>query len=464
MSRIGPVSGAIILLSVSPAGAQQAGWPACRDARSPGDRIAACSRALPAISSPALLERAFLRLGNAYLEADMAGEAAAAFSRLLALNPRVAGYWDNRHAAYRKLGNNQAALADVTEAIRLQPTMTFGYRSRGLLMDAMGQPEAALRDFSTAIRLDGADGGLRAERGKVLERAGRIEDAVRDYSDAMAVDSKAFWALKERARAYGKLGRRQEALADINAFLLLQPGDAEAGQILAALQQPPAEPKPSARPQPGSAPKDKGGVSTGSGFFVSAKGQVVTNAHVVRGCTSVQVASQDEVRRADVVARDESNDLALLRTGYQPARVAAVRPGPRLGEPVAVFGFPLTGLLSSHGNFTLGNISSLAGMGDDSKFLQITAPVQPGNSGGPVLDQSGNLIGVVVSKLNVMKLAAVTDDVAQNVNFAIKANVLSGFLESAGVQAPAPSSGPVLEPAQLAEAAQQMAVMIACSP
>jgi S1-C subfamily serine protease len=71
----------------------------------------------------------------------------------------------------------------------------------------------------------------------------------------------------------------------------------------------------------------------------------------------------------------------------------------------------------------------VAGIGDDTRYLQISTPVQPGNSGGPVLDQSGNVVGVVVAVINVLKVASAIDDVPQNVNFAIKSSVLTNFLE-----------------------------------
>ena len=85
-----------------------------------------------------------------------------------------------------------------------------------------------------------------------------------------------------------------------------------------------------------------------------------------------------------------------------------------------MYGFPLSGMQSSSGNVTLGNISALMGRGDDSRDIQISAAIQSGNSGGPVFDGSGLLLGIVQSKLNVMKAASVTGDIAQNVNFAIR--------------------------------------------
>ena len=87
---------------------------------------------------------------------------------------------------------------------------------------------------------------------------------------------------------------------------------------------------------------------------------------------------------AKVIARDVGNDLAYLRTGLSAKKTAAFRTSIRLGETVEAFGYPLTDVLAKSGNFTLGNVSALVGIGEDSRYLQISAPVQPGNSGGPL--------------------------------------------------------------------------------
>ena len=103
-------------------------------------------------------------------------------------------------------------------------------------------------------------------------------------------------------------------------------------------------------------------------------------------------------------------------------------------ETVAAYGYPLPGLLASGGNLTTGNITALSGIGDDSRLLQISVPVQPGNSGGPLLDSGGNVVGVVEGKINAIKIAAASGDIPQNVNFAIKASVIATFLDSNGVR------------------------------
>lgn len=205
--------------------------------------------------------------------------------------------------------------------------------------------------------------------------------------------------------------------------------------------------------------------SSGSGFFVTPEGHILTNAHVVDGCTATTVSHGDERGvQARILARDTTNDLALLKVDTKPADVASLRTTIRLGEPVAVFGFPLTGLLAAGGNFTLGNVTALAGLRDDSRILQISAPVQPGNSGGPLVDEMGAVVGVVVAKLNALKLAIATDDIPQNVNFAIKAGVAASFAEAQGLTLRrAPAEAPVLRPADLADKARAAAVLIECT-
>ena len=132
----------------------------------------------------------------------------------------------------------------------------------------------------------------------------------------------------------------------------------------------------------------------------------------------------------EVMAREGSSDLALLRTRAGTARaVAKFRQGRgiRPGASVVVMGYPLRGLLASEANVSAGAVSALAGPGDDRRLIQITAPVQPGNSGGPVLDAAGNVVGVVVAKLDAIRIARSTGDIPQNVNFAISRRSHQGF-------------------------------------
>lgn len=179
-----------------------------------------------------------------------------------------------------------------------------------------------------------------------------------------------------------------------------------------------------------------GGSFSGTGFCVHADGYVLTNHHVVEDAREILARSPRHRCALELVFADPTNDLALLRADSPPPGVALFRDGPqaRLGETVMVVGYPLGGLLGSGPQVTTGNVSSLIGPGDDTRSLQFTAPTQSGNSGGPLLDGDGTVVGVVSSKLNVVRVHEMTGDIPQNVNFAIKAALARGFLEAAGVE------------------------------
>ncbi len=206
--------------------------------------------------------------------------------------------------------------------------------------------------------------------------------------------------------------------------------------------------------------------STGTGFIVSKAGHVLTNHHVVDGCKEIRAQiPAGKVAVIPVVARDPTNDLALLKFPSSPTVSTAIfRDGQivRQGDSVVAVGFPLHGVLASGANLTTGTVSALAGLGDDTRFLQISAPVQPGNSGGPLLDLSGNVVGMVVSKLNAIKMANATGDIPQNVNFAINATVARGFLDAKGVKYETASSNKKLEAVDVGELAKKFTVVVEC--
>jgi uncharacterized protein len=132
------------------------------------------------------------------------------------------------------------------------------------------------------------------------------------------------------------------------------------------------------------------------------------------------------------------------------------------GDVVVTLGYPLSGLLATTPNVSVGNISALAGLGDDSRYLQISAPVQPGNSGGPLLDASGHLFGIVTGKLNAAAVQRFTGDIPQNVNFALKAEVARTFLDSKSIAYQTAPSQQQLSPADVGEMARPFTVRIEC--
>jgi hypothetical protein len=204
--------------------------------------------------------------------------------------------------------------------------------------------------------------------------------------------------------------------------------------------------------------------SSGTAFVV-APGLLVTNQHVIEGCSALEVIAADGRRPATVVDSVEQIDLALLRVYGLRGGVASLRTqsSAMLGEAATVFGFPLGGALSSTGNFTTGVVSSLRGLRDAAGEIQITAPVQPGNSGGPVLDRAGAVIGVVSSRLSHNYTLKATGGLPQNVNFAVALDVLSDFLAKNSVSFKATDRQPAVETTQVAEMAQTFTYKISCT-
>ena len=206
--------------------------------------------------------------------------------------------------------------------------------------------------------------------------------------------------------------------------------------------------------------------SSGTGFIV-ADGRVLTNHHVIDDCGRVVVRGAGGARvAARVQASDRRRDLALLSvpTGVGPALTFRDQPPVRRGEDVVTYGFPLSGLLASDPTLTTGNISALAGLRDNQVNFAISAPVQPGNSGGPLLDSQANIIGVVVSKLNAARIAELTGgDIPQNVNFAVKGTEALAFLRSNNVQPRiASSTGADKRAFEIGEVANPSTVYIQC--
>ena len=208
--------------------------------------------------------------------------------------------------------------------------------------------------------------------------------------------------------------------------------------------------------------------SIGSGVIINAKGEILTNAHVVEACRTITVKlASGNSETSAVFARDERNDLAVVRltgTNNPPTSIAMFREGlpVRAGDAIVALGYPLSGVLATEANISVGNVSALAGVADDSRYLQISAPVQPGNSGGPLLDASGRLVGIVTAKLNALRVARFTGDIPENVNFALKAEVARTFLDSKGIKYQMAQSDKQMSPADVGDIARPFTVQIEC--
>ncbi len=178
--------------------------------------------------------------------------------------------------------------------------------------------------------------------------------------------------------------------------------------------------------------------SQGTGFVVGADGLLLTCAHVLGEIKEATVTLNGQRLLADVVKADKDADLALLKLREPLPAGSTVLPFRGTGKPAAMgddvftIGYPLSRLLGNAARMTRGLVSATAGIRDNPKELQVSAEIQPGNSGGPLLDRDGNVVGVVNKTLNASRVAQATGGaLPQNVNFAIKGGEVLGFMKTA---------------------------------
>jgi len=171
--------------------------------------------------------------------------------------------------------------------------------------------------------------------------------------------------------------------------------------------------------------------TTATGFFISDDGYLITNYHVVKGANRVRLLTGTGLIDATVVKVDAANDLALVKaTGTFSPLPVSMSKGVKLGATVATVGFPDIGLQGFSPKLSKGEIGSLAGVHDDPRYFQISVAVQPGNSGGALVDAHGNVVGIVAAKLNPSVALTATGAMPENVNYAVKSSLLLSFLES----------------------------------
>lgn len=387
-------------------------------------------------------------------------------------DPKEAAIWFRRAAeqgnamAQTSLGwsyaNGKGATKDLKEAAKWfrraadQGIAEAQVRLGGMYASGHGvrkDPMEAVKCYRKAVEQGNADAqlflGLSYETGK-----GVLKDEIEALAwyniNAVSGDERAVTIRDALERRLGQQSalvaqkRSKEILKQIEA------NQARTGRSVTTAY--PLQPYSNERPK-----------SSGSGAIVSSSGHILTAAHVVAEATSVTVITTQGTRAATVVRVDESNDLAVLKISdgtYPPLPVASSRLI-RLGQAVATIGFPNIGIQGSGPKLTRGEISSLNGAGDDPRSWQISVPVQPGNSGGPLLDENGNLIGVVLAKLG-LKAARATGDLPQNVGYAVKSAYALPLLEPylAGRAGEANQASGKLSFEDMVAKAQQSAVLI----
>ena len=369
-------------------------------------------------------------------------EAATAYEKLVELAPRDPAVQELFGWMALELDRHDRALVAFRKASEIAPERGGAWQGAALALSALARHEESIRAWLSAARVAPADVSIWSQLATEAIAAGHARDAVAFWERAIIIEPGYFDArVAERKRW-------ERAVRDVGM------------QSAAALP----EPMPHALTTRATSSEGEP-EATGSGFFVDNAGALLTNAHVVRACTSVRVRGEGGLGGvASIVAVDSGSDLALLQLPNAVSPGATFRDGLALrpGDDVIVIGYPLAGILAHGAHVSAGTVNALAGMYDDANLLQMSAPVQPGNSGGPLLDDRGRVAGVVVTKLNARVVAEATGDIPQNVNFAIKEAVVRRFLDEKGVRYARTAEGIAISKADVGERGRASAALVEC--
>jgi S1-C subfamily serine protease len=201
-------------------------------------------------------------------------------------------------------------------------------------------------------------------------------------------------------------------------------------------------------------------ISTGTGFIISKNGYILTNAHVIRGYSNIYAYVDKKRHKANIILVDSDNDIALLKIkgkfNYLPLNLKKAE----VGEDITVIGYPNIGLQGNEIKATFGEINSLSGIQGDIRHYQIDAPIQPGNSGSPLLNMKGEVIGIVNATLNQVVMLKKTGTLAQNVNYAIKLSYALPLLYEANVKIIKPKQIKKLKKTELVKKVKKSIVLI----
>jgi S1-C subfamily serine protease len=234
---------------------------------------------------------------------------------------------------------------------------------------------------------------------------------------------------------YGYQYDRGTAVGEIGNLVLGQCRNGVYGNVVAREK---SAPEQYARPGQGAAqPEERveGGHSMGTGWPI-AEGLVVTNYHVIAGYQDISLIRTDKQKvPATILEVDKENDIALLRVGdisALPPALAIAKTDATLGSQVFTIGYPHPDIMGSQPKLTSGIVNALSGFQDDKRTYQVSVALQSGNSGGPLINMNGEVVGIVTSKLSAIKVFRWTGDLPQNVNYAMKSQYLLNLLEQSG--------------------------------
>ena len=266
-----------------------------------------------------------------------------------------------------------------------------------------------------------------AEQGDA--KAQSILGAMYDLGEGVPQNHKLAYVWSSLSAAQGdKLAIKNR---DLRAGSLSSQQLAEAQDLAAKIQYKIDNPSRPQKSQPSIADTEKKVNGSGTGFIITRDGYILTCHHVIKDANAIKIAVGGNVYPAKLIRDDPHNDLALLKIkGTFPAIAFSSKRSAKMGQEVFTIGFPNPNLQGISAKFTKGTINSLTGFRDDLRLYQISVPVQPGNSGGALLDNYGNILGVIVAMLDAKTTFKISGSLPQNVNYAIKGIYAQAMLDT----------------------------------
>ena len=307
-------------------------------------------------------------------------------------HPNNADAHNNLGIAYGKSGQYQEAIASFKEALRIKPDLT------------------AVRNLLNKLEQKLADERLAREQ-RLLKEERKKHQALQNIQEA------------------DRLARERKLLEEERKKLeaLVRDNERREREKHEALRIEEENRKQKQEPRIQSA-------YTGTGFMFSSKDYVITNWHVLRGTKNIKVKFLNgENIKATVVLKDPQNDIAFLKLEQSPQLpVSDIRIGDssemRMGDEVFTIGYPAYWILGKNPKYTKGEVNALSGINDDPRVFQISVQIQPGNSGGPLFNSRGEVIGITQASLDPKVAIGAFGALPQNVNYAIKSSYISSLL------------------------------------
>ena len=226
-----------------------------------------------------------------------------------------------------------------------------------------------------------------------------------------------------------RIGKVKDNNKEVHSGIIFKPKKLYSSKELENIK-PYEEPPKYAEPPKKKKPSDEKiiAAASGTGFFVSRAGHVITNYHVIEGCDANKLTFKGKEIKADTLAVDKMNDLAILKANLKPTKIYPVATeDAALLEDIIIAGYPLGKKVSAAIKTSKGSVTALAGYGDNFSEFQTDAALNQGNSGGPIMNQKGNVVGVAVA--NYGKKEGI-----ESFNFGIKSSTLRTFANANGLK------------------------------